>query len=88
MATKMFYVTRDMKHPLYRGRMLKAGEPLELDGPAARLYKQLNAITEQKPRRAKAEPATEEAPVVAAETSRPKRSPRKRTAKRTAKKNA
>jgi hypothetical protein len=57
MATKMFYVTRDMKHPLYRGRMLTAGEPLELDGPTGRLYQRLNAVTDQKPRKAKAEPA-------------------------------
>jgi hypothetical protein len=56
MATKMFYVTRDMKHPLYRGRMLTAGEPLELDGPTGRLYMRLNAVTDQKPRKAKAEP--------------------------------
>jgi hypothetical protein len=99
MATKMFYVTRDMKHPLYRGRMLKAGEPLELDGPTARLYRQLKAITDQKPRRAKAEPVEEVEPATlasglaavqekAAAQTKTKRAPRKRTAKRTAKKNA
>jgi hypothetical protein len=57
MATKMFYVTRDMKHPLYRGRMLKAGEPLELDGPTGRLYQRLNAVSDQKPSRTAAKAA-------------------------------
>jgi hypothetical protein len=86
MATKMFYVTRDMKHPLYRGRMLKAGEPLELDGPTARLYQQLKAVTDEKP---KANKVVGDKAVYAgaeAEKPRPKRAPRKRKAK--AKKNA
>lgn len=49
MATKTFYVTRDMKHPLYRTRMLRAGDQLELDGPTARLYTALKAISPDKP---------------------------------------
>lgn len=73
---KTFYVTRDMKHPLYRGRMLRAGEPLELDGPAARLYRQLNAITDEKPKAKR----VEEAPK--AEAPKAKRAPRKRAAKK------
>lgn len=64
MATKQFYVTRDMKHPLYKNRMLRADEPLELDGPTARLYRQLGVITDQKPKRAapKPEPIAHDAP--------------------------
>jgi hypothetical protein len=49
MATKTFYVTRDMKHPLYRTRMLRAGDQLELDGPTARLYRALNAVSDEPP---------------------------------------
>jgi hypothetical protein len=88
MATKMFYVTRDMKHPLYRGRMLKAGETLELDGPTARLYRQLNAITDEKSKDNKVVGDKVVYAGAEADKPRPKRSPRKRTAKRTAKKNA
>jgi hypothetical protein len=62
MATKTFYVTRDMKHPLYRTRMLRAGDQLELDGPTARLYRALNAVSDAPPAKAKAETAPE-APV-------------------------
>lgn len=51
MATKTLYVTKDMKDPIYRNRMLRAGQPLELDGPTQRLYLHLGLVTEQKPKR-------------------------------------
>jgi hypothetical protein len=57
MAMKTFYVTRDMKHPLYRTRMLRAGDQLELDGPTARLYRALNAVSDEPPAKAKVAPA-------------------------------
>jgi hypothetical protein len=51
MATKRFYATRDMKNPTnYGTRMLRAGDPVDLDGPKARLYLGLKAVTAQKPR--------------------------------------
>lgn len=52
MATKTFYATRDLKNPSYGTRMLKAGDPVELDAPKARLYKALGAVTDKKPRAA------------------------------------
>ena len=75
MATKTFYVTRDMKHPLYKTRMLRAGDELELDAPTARLYRALNAVSDAPPAKAKAETAAE-APVAppqetAAEATKP-----------------
>jgi hypothetical protein len=54
MATKTFYATKDMKHPTYRTRMLRAGDELELDGPTARLFGRLGAISPTKPKGAKA----------------------------------
>jgi hypothetical protein len=91
MATKTFYVTRDMKHPLYRTRMLRAGDQLELDGPTARLYRALNAVSETSPPKAKVATAPE-APVApppaptiepAAESKpAPKRAARKTATKR------
>jgi hypothetical protein len=65
MATKTFYVTRDMKHPLYKTRMLRAGDELELDGPTARLYTALKAISPDKP--AKVETAPNPLPITQAE---------------------
>jgi hypothetical protein len=50
MATKTFYATRDLKNPSYGTRMLKAGDPVELDGPKARLYLALGAVTPKKPK--------------------------------------
>jgi hypothetical protein len=96
MATKTFYVTRDMKHPLYRTRMLRAGDELELDGPTARLYTALKAISPDKP--AKVATAPNPLPITQAEldahnaakaevskTAPERKAPRKRTAKRKAK---
>jgi hypothetical protein len=51
MARQTFYVTRDMKHPLYKTRMLTAGQPLDLDASAARLYRQLGVdMSDEKPK--------------------------------------
>ena len=50
MATKRYYATRDLKNPGYGTRMLRAGDPLDLDGPKARLYLALGAVTETKPK--------------------------------------
>lgn len=89
MATKTFYVTRDMKHPLYRNRMLRAGEPLELDGPAASLYKRLRAVSDTPPEGEKvAAPPPVTPPPAAPTAAAPKRkAPAKRAKKRvTAKK--
>ena len=89
MATKTFYVTRDMKHPLYRTRMLKAGEQLELDGPTANLYRRLKVISDEPPVKAKVAAAPPETPPPAPTTepakavkAAPKRAARKTTAKR------
>ena len=54
MAVKTFYATRDLKNPSYGTRMLKAGDPVELDAPKARLYLALGAVSPTKPRVAKA----------------------------------
>jgi hypothetical protein len=82
MATKTFYATKDIKNPsLYGTRMLKAGDPVELDGPKSRLYLALGAVSPVKPRVARSAPETVEAPVVVAETSVPKPT-RKRTTRR------
>lgn len=49
MATKQFYATGDFR---YGTRMLRAGDPVELDAPNARLFAALGKITDQKPRQA------------------------------------
>lgn len=48
MATKQFYATGAFR---YQTRMLKAGDPVELDGPSARLFKALGKITDRAPRK-------------------------------------
>lgn len=53
MARQTYYVTREQRHPLYKTRMLTAGQSLELDASAARLFQQLGVdMTDQPPRRA------------------------------------
>jgi hypothetical protein len=90
MATKTFYVTRDMKHPLYRTRMLRAGDRLELDGPTARLYRALNAVSDEPPAKAKVETAPEATVAPPQETAAeatkpaPKRAVRKTAKRKTA----
>jgi hypothetical protein len=100
MATRTFYAIKDMKHPTYRTRMLRAGDELELDGPTARLFTRLGVITPDKPKRpatgntisVNAAPAAQvtidPTPVkTTAPAVAPKAAPRKRTKKRaTAKK--
>lgn len=74
MATKRFYATGGFK---YGTRMLTAGDPVEMDGPTARLYTALGKITPQRPRTAA--PAEESA----APTEQPPAAPkRKRTTRR------
>lgn len=50
MAIKTFYATKDMRHPTYRTRMLRAGDPVELDGPNGRLFTAIGAVSEEAPR--------------------------------------
>jgi hypothetical protein len=50
MPNKQFYATGDFR---YGTRMLRAGDPVELDGPNARLFRALGKITDRKPRIAK-----------------------------------
>jgi hypothetical protein len=84
MARQTYYVTRDQRHPLYRTRMLTAGQELPLDASAFRLYRQLGVeLSEDPPRKAAPIPTTEEvltAEVV--EAPKPKAAPRKRTTRK------
>ena len=83
MAIKTFYVVKDMKHPLYSTRMLRAGQPLELDAGTANLYQRLGVIADKPPAK-QAVPAMSTETVHAAAPAKPKA---KRTKKRaTAKK--
>lgn len=43
------YATRSMKHPSYKGRVLRAGEEFTADGPTARLYCAMGAATTEAP---------------------------------------
>jgi DNA uptake protein ComE-like DNA-binding protein len=45
-----------MRHPIYRTRMLKAGDEVEISGPLGPAFAKMGHITDQKPRRTKAEP--------------------------------
>jgi hypothetical protein len=47
MATKQFYAIKPFK---FANRMMTAGDPVQMDGPTARLYTALNAISPNKPR--------------------------------------
>ena len=79
MARQTFYVTREQKHPLYRTRMLTAGQELELDASAVRLYRQLGVdLSDEAPKRAAKAEAP--APVEQEDAPEPKRAPRKRKA--------
>jgi hypothetical protein len=83
MATKTFYATRDLKNPSYGTRMLKAGDPVELDGPKSRLYLALGAVTATKPKRISAVSAQTVADTLGETVSR-EAAPRKRTTKKRA----
>jgi hypothetical protein len=51
MARQTYYVSRDQRHPLYKTRMLTAGQPLELDSGAAALYERLGVeMATEKPK--------------------------------------
>ncbi|HET6534658.1 MAG TPA: hypothetical protein VFG41_00620 [Sphingomicrobium sp.] len=87
MATKQFYATGSFK---YGTRMLRAGDPVELDAPNARLYTALGKISSTRPRpvpagaTAAAQPVQPPAETTRATTPAPKKAvPRKRaTAKK------
>lgn len=88
MARQTFYLAKDVKHPLYKTRMLQAG-PLELDASAARLYRRLGVdLSEEAPKRAaKVEAPVAEAPApepVKAEAPKPaaKKAPAKKATRR------
>jgi hypothetical protein len=85
MARQTYYVTRDQRHPLYRTRMLTAGQSLELDSGAAALFGKLGVeLATEKPSKTAPIPTTEE--VLAAEVVEPakprKAAPRKRTTRK------
>jgi hypothetical protein len=87
MARQTYYVTREQRHPLYRTRMLTAGQSLELDAGAAALFGKLGVeLATEKPRKAAPIPTTEEvltAGVVEAPKPTPRKAaPRKRTARK------
>jgi hypothetical protein len=93
MAHRTFYVTRDQRHPLYKTRMLTAGQEITLSASAARLFGQLGAeLSEEAPKRAAKveapQPVEEAAPAPAptpkAEAPEPtaKKAPAKRKATR------
>jgi hypothetical protein len=63
MATKQFYATGAFK---YGTRMMRAGDPVEMDSPTARLYTALGKISPNKPRIARQPAASVEASVPAA----------------------
>lgn len=67
MATKQFYATGDFK---YGTRMLRAGDPVEMDAPTARLFTALGKII-PKPRNVR-EADVAEAPKAPRRTRRKK----------------
>jgi hypothetical protein len=75
MATKEFYAIRDFR---YGTRMLKAGDPVEMPGPHARMYKALKAISPKKPTKAVVPAVTTEN----VEKPAAPKTPRKRAAKK------
>jgi hypothetical protein len=81
MAHKTFYVARDQRHPLYKTRMLTAGQELNLTASAARLFSQLGVdMSDEAPRKAAAPKAeTVEEPEVAKAAPK-KAAPRRRKA--------
>lgn len=89
MATKTFYATRDLKNPSYGTRMLKAGDPVKLDGPKARLYLALGAVTPHKPKAAKVAAYADAAQFATPEgTTTPNAAPKKAAPRKRAKKRA
>jgi hypothetical protein len=94
MARQTYYVSRDQRHPLYKTRMLTAGQPLELDSGAAALYARLGVeMATEKPRgriiptvseALKAEAVDEEARVAEAPKTRAPAKKRRTSKKKTA----
>lgn len=74
MATKQFYATGSFK---YATRMMKAGDPVEMDGPTARLYTALGKISPRAPKKVATAPDAPVAPPQDATTA-----PKARTATR------
>ena len=73
MVAKTYYAARDMRHPIYRTRMLKAGDELEISGPLGPAFVKMGHITEEKPKRV-APKAEAEAPApVVEQPAKPKR---------------
>jgi hypothetical protein len=85
MAIKTFYATRDLKNPSYGTRMLRAGDPVELDAPKARLYLALGAVSPTRPSAA-AKVAATRAPVSAPPPAAPTKAPAKRKPRKATKK--
>ena len=55
MARQTFYITKDQPNPLYKTRMLQAGEELTLSASAHRLFSQLGVdMSEDAPKKARA----------------------------------
>ena len=81
MATKTFYATKGMRDPTYRTRMLKAGDPVELDGPKGRFYSAIGAVSVTKPRIPRAA-LTEATPTPEAQPQAPKPRRRRKAAKK------
>lgn len=52
MAAKTYYATKDMRHPVYRTRMLKAGDEMEVSGPLGPAFLKMGLITDKAPRKA------------------------------------
>lgn len=82
MATKQLFAARDFK---YGTRMLRAGEPVDMTAPHARLFRALGAVTDEKPKRAKADvaDAAQVGDVVGVDlAAKPKAAPKRKAAPR------
>jgi hypothetical protein len=84
MADRTYYATKDFKHPIYRTRMMRAGDELTLGYPLGPLYEKLGAVTADKQKKvATAPPSTPSfVPNTSEDREAPKRAPRKRAAKK------
>jgi hypothetical protein len=80
MARQTYYVAKDVKHPLYSTRMLKAG-PIDLDAGAARLYRKLGVdLQEEAPKRAAPKAETTETEPAKKAPARKRKAAKKKTA--------
>jgi hypothetical protein len=80
MVAKTYYAARDMRHPIYRTRMLKAGDELEISGPLGPAFVKMGHITEEPPRKAAPKKAEAEAPAEQPAKRKRKAARRKKTA--------